>query len=390
MPKADSKLYLFIIWEKSRNKTEEILDDLRKKFVIRDVYQVKWSKENFLNNLRRFYGKTLPDAQEKAKVCGTGPFLVIIISDLYPKFDYSENMFEEDLVNSNINESKIKYRKWIGGDFTVHSSISDSETSHNLTLLFGKNPYDFEKDLPEEWNGAIKNLELDLIGHDGWNDMKQLLYVMNSTVNYVILRNFEGMPTEFDYHDVDILVNDEKLPYIVDKDFSSLSDNARSIEFNVGEKAIIFNPNYFGDHYYDERWEKDILKRRTFHPNGFYTPCKMDYFYTLLYHVTFHRRWKNIGKISDKYKKILSDLAKELDMNEITNKTFDDVDYSKKMIEEYMSKMLYRHPDTIGYKLTHGEHSRLIKSAIFIGRKEGMYVLLSAIIKKISVTINPK
>ena len=147
MPKADSKLYLFIIWEKSRNKTEEILDDLRKKFVIRDVYQVKWSKENFLNNLRRFYGKTLPDAQEKAKVCGTGPFLVIIISDLYPKFDYSENMFEEDLVNSNINESKIKYRKWIGGDFTVHSSISDSETSHNLTLLFGKNPYDFEKDL---------------------------------------------------------------------------------------------------------------------------------------------------------------------------------------------------------------------------------------------------
>ena len=390
MPKSDSKLYLFIIWEKSRNKTEEILDDLRKKFVIRDVYQVKWSKENFLNNLRRFYGKTLPDAQEKAKVCGTGPFLVIIISDLYPKFDYSENMFEEDLVNSNINESKIKYRKWIGEDFTVHSSISDSETSHNLTLLFGKNPYDFEKDLPEEWNGAIKNLELDLIGHDGWNDMKQLLYVMNSTVNYVILRNFEGMPTEFDYHDVDILVNDEKLPYIVDKDFSSLSNDARSIEFNVGGKTIIFNPNYFGDHYYDERWEKDILKRRTFHPNGFYTPCKMDYFYTLLYHVTFHGRWKNIGKISDKYKKILSDLAKELDMNEITNKTFDDVDYSKKMIEEYMSKMLYRHPDTIGYKLTHGEHSRLIKSAIFIARKEGMYVVLSAIIKKISVTINPK
>ena len=116
----------------------------------------------------------------------------------------------------------------------------------------------------------------------------------------------------------------------------------------------------------------------------------MDYFYTLLYHDTFHRRWKNIGKISDKYKKILSDLAKELDMNEITNKTFDDVDYSKKMIEEYMSKMLYRHPDTIGYKLPHGEHSRLIKSAIFIARKEGMYVVLSAIIKKISVTINPK
>ena len=88
MHKDESKLYLFIIWEKSRNKTDQILDDLREKFVIKDVYQVKWSKENFLNNLRRFYGQSLPDAQKKAEVCGTGPFLVIIISDHHPKFHY--------------------------------------------------------------------------------------------------------------------------------------------------------------------------------------------------------------------------------------------------------------------------------------------------------------
>ena len=51
MRKEEPKIYLFIIWEKSRNKTEQILDDLREKFVIRDVYEVKWSKGNFLNNL---------------------------------------------------------------------------------------------------------------------------------------------------------------------------------------------------------------------------------------------------------------------------------------------------------------------------------------------------
>ena len=390
MHKDESKLYLFIIWEKSRNKTDQILDDLREKFVIKDVYQVKWSKENFLNNLRRFYGQSLPDAQKKAEVCGTGPFLVIIISDPHPKFNYSKNTFEEDFVNPNINESKIKYREWIGEEFTVHSSVSDSETNHNLTLLFGKNTHDFEKNLPEKWTSSIKNLESDLIGHDGWKDMKQLLYVMNGTLNYVILRNFEGMPTEFDYHDVDILVVDEKLPYIVDKDFSPLRDNPRAIKFKVGEKTIVFNPNYFGDHYYDERWEKDILKRRTFHPDGFYIPCKMDYFYTLLYHVTFHERWKKMGKISDKYKKILSDLAKELDMNEITDGTFGDIDYSKKMVEEYMSKMLYRHTDTISYKLRYSKYSRLAKAAVLIGRTEGIRVLLSAIIQKINVTINSK
>ena len=223
MRKEEPKIYLFIIWEKSRNKTEQILDDLREKFVIRDVYEVKWSKGNFLNNLKRFYGQSLPDAQQKAEECGTGPFLLIIVSDPHPEFvEPSKSGFapKKDLVNTNIGDSKEEYRKWVGKEFTVHSSVSENETNHNSTLLFGKNTQDFEKDLPEKWTGSIKNLESDLIGHDGWKDMKQLLYVMNGTLNYVILRNFEGMPAEFDYHDVDILVNDEKLPYIADKDFS--------------------------------------------------------------------------------------------------------------------------------------------------------------------------
>ena len=169
-----SKLYLFIIWGNSRIKTDEILDDLREKFVIRDVYQAKWSKDNFINNLLEFYRRTqtytLPDAREKVKVTGTGPFLVIIISDPYPKFNYSEEEFErsvlnevqfrEDLDNINVRESKVEYRKWIGEDFSVHSSSSDRETDHNLLYLFGKNLYDFEKGLPDEWNGSVKNIEL--------------------------------------------------------------------------------------------------------------------------------------------------------------------------------------------------------------------------------------
>ena len=55
-----------------------------------------------------------------------------------------------------------------------------------------------------------------------------------------------------------------------------------------------------------------------------------------------------------------------------------------------MSKMSYRHPDTIRYKLRHSEYSRLAKAAVLIGRTEGIRVLLSAIIQKINVTINSK
>ena len=49
---TDNSLFLFIIWEKSRYKSEEILNDLKKKYVIRSVYDIKWSQENFLKNLQ--------------------------------------------------------------------------------------------------------------------------------------------------------------------------------------------------------------------------------------------------------------------------------------------------------------------------------------------------
>ena len=105
---TDSSLFLFIIWEKSRYKTEEILNDLKKKYVIRSVYNIKWSQENFLKNLQRFYGKSLPDAQKKANVCGTGAFLAVVISDPNPKFNVIKHDFKEDYVNSNVNQSKKK------------------------------------------------------------------------------------------------------------------------------------------------------------------------------------------------------------------------------------------------------------------------------------------
>ena len=387
MYKNESRLYSLIIWEKSRNKTDVILDDLKKKFIIRDVYEVKWSKENFLNNLRRFYGKSLPDAHEKVELCGTGPFLLIIFSDPHPKFEYTKNTFEKDFVNANVNDSKVKYRKWVGKEFTVHSSVSESETNHNLTLLFGKNTQDLEKEFPEKWTGSTKKLESDLIGHNEWKDIKQLLYVLNGTSNYVILRNFEGMPDKFDYRDIDLLVDDEKIAYIIDKDFLPSSDNPRSITCKIDDKVIVFNPKYFGDHYYDEKWEKDILKRRILHSNGFYVPCKEDYFYTLLFHITFHERWKKVRKISDKYKKTLRNLAIELGINEVTEESLNDFDKSKKFVEKYMSDISYCDPSTVYYKLRHAEFLRLGKKSIFIAKTQGIWFLLWSIKQKIKVVI---
>jgi hypothetical protein len=388
MTEIDSKLYLFIIWEKSRNKTQIILEGLEEKFTIRDVYEIKWSQSKFLNNLRRFYGQSLPDAEEKRKLCGDGPFLVVIVSDTHPRFVKAKVSFKEDLVNMNIHESKIEFRKCIGADFTVHSSISENETNHNLGLLFTKNPKDIESKLPEKWLGEIKKLETDLAGANGWKNMNQLLEVLNWTSKYVILRNFEGIPNNFDYRDIDLLADDEKIVYIVNKDFSPSRDNVRYFETKIGEKKILFNPNFIGDHYYDEQWSKNILKRRILHKNGLYIPCIEDHFYSLLYHVIFHKRWKKMKSISKKYQKMLGELAVESEINEDMSRILNNLNTSKKFLEKYMNKMSYQNTSSLSYKITHNEYLRLVKVAIYLVKTEGIQFLFTAIKLKIKVMIH--
>ena len=390
MTKGNNETYIFIIWEKARNKTDEIINDLDKKFVIRNVIEITWSKKEFLNNLKRFYGQSLPDANKKAEVCGTGSFLLIVVTDINPKFsEPSKSNFalEKDYVNINIFNSKEKYRKLIGKQFTVHSSVSQNETEHNLTLLFGKNTSDFTKDLPDTWDGTIKKMTSNLIGTDGWKNMTELLYVMNGTVNYVILRNFEEMPAKFDYNDVDLLVDDEKLAYIVKKDFSKINDNSRTIKIKIGNQDVTLNPNYLGDHYYDQKWEKDILKRRVLHDNGFYIPNKSDYFYTLLYHVIFHNRWKKIISIRDDYKKLLLDLAKEIKLEEVTEISLNNKNLSKIIIKKYMKESYYKETDTISYRIRYNELSRLFKTSLFILKTHGIKHLSYAIKQKIKLIL---
>ena len=386
MTNNKNETYIFIIWEKARNKTDEIINDLNKNYVIRNVIEITWSKNEFLNNLKRFYGRSLPDANKKAEICGTGPFLLIVVTDLNPKFNQpskSRISSQKDYVNINIFNSKEKYRKIIGKQFTIHSSISQNETNHNMTLLFGKNINEFTDGLPHKWNGIIEKIKMDLIGTNGWKNMNELLHVMNGTINYVILRNFEGMPDKFDFNDIDLLVEDEKFAYIVKKDFSPMKHDSKAIELKVGSNNITLNPNYIGGHYFDEIWEKDILRKRELHKNGFYIPNKSDYFYSLIYHVIFHDRWKNISYIREDYKKTILDLDKQLKLNEITENTLNNKNTIKKIIEKYMQKSGYTKSNTFSYKIKHNETSRLFKTSIFIFKKYGIRHLLYAIKLKI-------
>ena len=379
-----SSLYLFVIWESGRKKEDFLFGEIKKKFIIRDVYEIKWSTKNFSNNMKRFYGPKLGNVFKKTALCRTGPLLLILVSDPNPKFGKRRTSKGMELVNINIFDNKKLYRELTGAGFAIHSSITDKETNDDLTLLLGKNTQDLTKDLSEKWDGTIKKMESDLVGQNGWKDMNQLFYVLNSTTNYVILRNFEELPEKYliyEHNDIDILTDDFlRIPYITNGGKSAFNNEFTPV-VKIGNKSIKFDFGYPGDYYYDEKWSHDILKRRVLY-HGFYTPSTEDYFYTLFYHAVFHQE-----KISDEYKNKLSNLARELGINEIAITIFDDIDKSKKFIEKYMTSKGYLHTNSLQYKIRHNTILRLGKVAFLLWRTQGINFLLTATKNKIKSVI---
>ena len=326
---------------------------------------MSWTKRLFRDNLQRLYRYTLPNVKFKESRCGNGEFLVVIISDENPKYEKRKTPNGMELVNSKIYDLKAKYREWLE-QFAVHGTLTDIETNHNLTMLFGKNTKDFEEQLPEKWNREIEKIQRDLMGSNGWRDLKELFYVMNGTLNYVILRNFETLPESIpeDHADIDILTNDIRLLSHITNAESSPKNNKIAPLIRVGEKSLILDCRWVGDQYFDESWEKDVLKRKEKH-NGIYVPCKEDHFFTLLYHAVIHRE-----DLSIEYKDRLRSIGEELQIEDIDN-ILSNKKSSKKFLEDYMTKNRYKHTTSVSYVVKHNEIIRLYRTAVFIIKYQG-------------------
>ena len=138
--------------------TDDILNDLKKKFELLEVYEVNWSPEFFSDNMSRFYGVNLPPGAFKANQHDFGPFLLCIIEDKNPIYGNRETAKGETHVNINTFDAKQTYRSWTGGGNNIHASNTEEETEHDLVLLLGKNLKDIRNSLPQAWNGKIKSI----------------------------------------------------------------------------------------------------------------------------------------------------------------------------------------------------------------------------------------
>jgi hypothetical protein len=374
----ESNIHIFIIWEKAQEKTDELLNDIKKKFIIREIYEVEWSKENFPRNLKRFYGDTLPNPLEKIKSCGTGKFLVVVIEDLKPNMGMRKTSIGKQLVNTNVYDRKMHYRRLIGGKYPIHASINQKETNHDLTLIFGQNLEDVIKKLPTNWKGDKNILKKDLVGWNEWKDLKQLFYVLNSTTNYLVLRNFENYPgiINEDHKDIDILTDDRwQIKHILNMKLFKDKNGIKRLYVLIQNEKITFDIKYVGDSYYDEKWSKKMLDTKKFE-SGFYRPDEKNYFYSLLYHVLIHKKQK-----SGEYFNELKQLGIKLQINGISHKT--NYDNYLKILNLFMKENKYRLTDSICYKLKHNEFIRLKNVAIHVWKEEGLVYLLTAVKSKI-------
>ena len=309
---SKKELHLFIIWENGRYKEKEIVKSISEKFELVEKYKVNWNKNLFGKNLTTFYGTNLPPKSDKEKHCGNGEFLLIIFYDNDPKYDYVKTSRGAERVNVNVYSCKEKFRDLTGGGHKIHSTNSPLETNHDLTLLLGVNNNDYELLLKKNFypnkknENIIKNVPENIIGVNGWESLEQLFYVMNSSLDYVVMRNFEYLPkNRFSkkHGDIDFLVKDlEQTVFIM----NSQKLYKKRYKINISGKDVLIDLEYVGDGSYDKKWQKNILEKKILLKNSFYVPELEDYFYSLIYHILVHKTYIEIDypeKIKDIYKK---------------------------------------------------------------------------------------
>ena len=346
---SKKELHLVIIWENGRYKEKEIIKSISEKFELVEKYKINWNKNLFGKNLTTFYGTNLPPKSEKENHCGKGEFLLIIFYDNDPKYGYVETSRGTERVNTNIFACKEKFRDLTGGGHKIHSTNSPLETNHDLTLLLGINYNDYEISLKnkldknKENENIIKNIPNNIIGVNGWESLEQLFYVMNSSLDYVVMRNFEYLPdNKFskEHGDIDFLVKDlDQAVYIT----NAQRLYKKRYKINVEGKDVLVDFEHVGDSSYDQKWQDNILKKRILVKNSFYVPDDEDYFFSLIYHILVHKTY-----IETDYPDKIKNIYKKLSFYDSNRCNFDNY---LKFLEKFLSENNYQitKPKDISY-----------------------------------------
>ena len=289
--KTIPELHLLIVWHNGRTIKDAMRADLANRMEIVAQWELEWTAERFAANLRRFYGKNLPPRSSKELECGIGPFSLFILRDNHPIYSPRKTTHGVQIVNAVMFDAKEMYRAWARQN-VVHATNSPQEFRHDITLLTGMSPEDLAANgfsLPPE----SRRPGFDIAGTHGWANVRQMLYLLNHTLNYVVLRNFDNLPDRVDlgpHSDLDLLTDDKEVAALLLNAVPTTSVRGRvQHRVQVGESYLNVDIRHVGDGYYDAPWEHDILVRRRFWNQAFYVPDGANTLYSLVYHALIHK-----------------------------------------------------------------------------------------------------
>lgn len=306
-----SIIHLMIVWSKAESYKDSIVQDLQNHFEILRIFHGKWEQSKFLDNYFVFYSHSqhhrerrnyVSLLENKIKVCGDGDFWIVVFRDNNPQFETRETSSGSRIVNKRVFDKKTQYRELAGGGHRIHGSDDAWETNKDLTILFGMNTVDFCKHFgitDRQETSAHSTEEViwnrNCVGVDGYKSIEELFYVLNNTIEYVVLRNHEVLPEEYTvegHGDIDLLVANKNYAAYLTLARPVFKESYRVYHIiNIAGKEVPFDFRYVQDNYYCPKWEQDILKTRVMSKDLFYVPSPEHQFYTLLYHA-YIQKWE--------------------------------------------------------------------------------------------------
>lgn len=328
MPSQEPERHLFIFWRWPADRLEATLDKVRQRFDIEHAQFIRWTRERTVENFQRFYAMLSRHAYEKYAEAGTAPFLLLLVTDRSPIYQYRiarGSGFKK--VNANTFDLKQILRKQ--GGTSLHATNDQREFRRDLMLLLGERAADF---YPTKWDGdagSIEEVHRDVVAADGWQSLSQVFAVLNEAVNYVVLRNFDDLPGSYNPKvcgDVDLLLEDADAR---NRAASILNREQRGTTV-VGGQKVAFDFRAVEDFYYDPEWSRRILRDRVM-IRGFYAPNPEQHFFSLLYHA--HIQKPDSVEI---YAPKLLALAQEIGLDWVTPQWVTERDRAAELLANWM------------------------------------------------------
>lgn len=343
----------FAIWELAQPYKERIRNILSSNFEILLETEIEWSSRNFHDNVSRLYEDPLYDSVTKEKrVSGyaenkitNNVFTLFVIKDHQPNYSYAISTSQIiELSNLNILKIKKEIRKWVYEDLAVEYAVHATD---NIYEFFVQGPLllgvDLFKNLLEGNKPTIKRICKDLEGADGWSNWSQVFEILNLTSNYLLLKNYEGVPYYYQGKDIILLTdNYQRLASALAVHQSSLNSCKGYIQ--VENEQVPITLLFVGDRSFCTPWQKDMLNNKISKNGVFVLPDNM-YFFSLLFYCKIRK-----NEVKSNHIELLDSLAKQLNFSWFDKTVIlDDVAVGK-ILRGYFQAKNYYYEDPIDKK----------------------------------------